>query len=260
MNLLKKIFCSILSVTLIATPLSSISSKAILKESEYHFEEENWVTDRLILTPSKKEDLPELAKLFSDYSVTKYIEIDPLQIYSDSDAKMYLEEFIFDDNTSTYTINRKEDGAKIGQIAYHVHNEEIVELTYWLGKPYQGKGYASEAVVDLSNYIFSNDQNLKFLYIEFIKENVCSKLLAIKIVSNILEKNPDCKVKAIPDKSIKMKIINVFESYVELEKRSENFSNKAVTITKELRFFPQEYIQCKEEFDRSESFLCVFKD
>lgn len=59
---------------------------------------------------------------------------------------------------NTFAIVQKEDGALIGSIGLHhfdlAKGEDEGELGYWLGVPYWGKGYATEAAREILRYAF----------------------------------------------------------------------------------------------------------
>jgi RimJ/RimL family protein N-acetyltransferase len=103
-------------------------------------------TERLALRPLEREDAPVLAPLLNDFEVAKNL-VPVRHPYGLSDALEFIgkveksrgfrESFVF-------AITRKSDkaflgvwGLELGRGAFHVG--------YWLGRPYWGQGYATEA-------------------------------------------------------------------------------------------------------------------
>jgi ribosomal-protein-alanine N-acetyltransferase len=102
-------------------------------------------TKRLMLRPPEAADIGRLVPLIGDFEVSKNLARVP-HPYTDDDAGAFIvkaangwasgEDFPF-------CILRKEDGAFIGLCG--VHPSRGWEFGYWVGKPYWGKGYATEA-------------------------------------------------------------------------------------------------------------------
>lgn len=266
MNFLKKIVSIFTCIVLIqnvyvnAHGYNISNDVATVQENTCCYPEE-WVTDRLIVKPSTSEDLPELGKMFVSYNVSKYMMSIPLQLYSEKQAEDFLKQNILERYAKPYTIKLKESGKIIGQIAYLVVGSGCLELTYWLGEDYQGKGYASEAIIDLSDCIFSRAHNLNSLKIEFMKENVASKKLATKIVSNLINSNPSYELVAMPDKIKNVEVMKVGEMSVFLRSTNEDSSlGKSVNYSSRMKdIFPQEYMKEGIKFNCDECCLYVRK-
>jgi RimJ/RimL family protein N-acetyltransferase len=101
-------------------------------------------SDRLILRPPRPSDIPAMTVWLGDYDVTKKLARVP-HPYGESDA----EDFVAlrscpGKDQYCFTILRKEDGLFLGGISLHSQPQGW-ELGYWLGKPFWGSGYASEA-------------------------------------------------------------------------------------------------------------------
>jgi RimJ/RimL family protein N-acetyltransferase len=65
--------------------------------------------------------------------------------YTKADALNFIENIARTENEHAYAITQK-DGQLIGMIGLQLHPNDMPELGYWLGEPYWGKGYATEAV------------------------------------------------------------------------------------------------------------------
>ena len=103
-------------------------------------------TERLLLRPVRAEDLPRIAALMADRDVAKNLSTAP-HPYTLKDA----EDFFARHSGSrargeahVFALIRKSDGAFIGKNGLHA-KDGVVEMGYWLGKPYWGQGFATEA-------------------------------------------------------------------------------------------------------------------
>ena len=103
-------------------------------------------TERLILRPPRAADIGRFVPLMADYEVAKNLSRVP-HPYTEDDASAYIvkaaagwasgEDFGF-------SILRKFDSAYVGMCG--VHPSRGGELGYWIGRPFWGKGFATEAV------------------------------------------------------------------------------------------------------------------
>ena len=82
-----------------------------------------------------------------DYDVARMTSRVP-HPYGESDA----EDFLVQALPHRFVIERKSDAAFVGMAGLHV--EADCELGYWLGKPFWGVGYATEAARRLARYAF----------------------------------------------------------------------------------------------------------
>ena len=84
-----------------------------------------------------------------DYDVAKMTSRIP-HPYSEDDAEAFLADGII--GTYFFVIQRKADGLFMGGTG--LHPAEGYEFGYWLGKPFWGFGYATEAAYRLVRYAF----------------------------------------------------------------------------------------------------------
>src|SRR5579863_7532042 len=110
-------------------------------------------TARLILRPPEQGDIPKLVPLIGNYSVAKNLSKVP-HPYAPADAHRWLAEvraMRANGDDYPFALIRKYDGAFIGVCA--VHPARDFEFGYWLGEPFWGNGYTTEAgrrVVDFA--------------------------------------------------------------------------------------------------------------
>ena len=104
-------------------------------------------SERLILRPPRPTDIQSMTVWLSDFDVAKMTSRVP-HPYSEGDA----EAFLALGEAYCFVIQRKSDGLFMGMTGFHV--EDGHEFGYWLGKPFWGLGYATEAADRLVNYAF----------------------------------------------------------------------------------------------------------
>jgi len=112
-------------------------------------------SERLLLRPPEIADIPRLIMLIGDFDVSKNLGRVP-HPYTQADARVYLERSARNRAEGTgfnFAITRKWDGAYIGGCGLHL-DHGVFEIGYWLGKPYWGKGYATEAARRLAGFAF----------------------------------------------------------------------------------------------------------
>jgi [ribosomal protein S5]-alanine N-acetyltransferase len=73
-----------------------------------------------------------------------------------------------------------DDGALVGGIGLRVQSEyERAEIGYWIGKPFWGRGYATEAAAAIIRYGFE-ELNLRRIYAGYFSRNEKSARIMIK--------------------------------------------------------------------------------
>jgi RimJ/RimL family protein N-acetyltransferase len=110
-------------------------------------------SERLILRPPRPTDIQAMTVWLGDFSVSRNLAKVP-HPYGEDDA----EEFVsrnarHSDGQYFFAITRAADGLFMGGIGLHLE-ETGYEFGYWLGKPFWGQGYASEAAHGLARFAF----------------------------------------------------------------------------------------------------------
>lgn len=110
-------------------------------------------TSRLTLRPYRESDIAELLPLVG----TREVAATTLRIahpYTEQDARAFLE-LTQEPDKIWLAITLRRDGRQIGGVGLRVDEEhQHAELGYWLGIPYWGQGYATEAARELLRYGF----------------------------------------------------------------------------------------------------------
>ncbi|HEV7960481.1 MAG TPA: GNAT family N-acetyltransferase [Rhizomicrobium sp.] len=112
-------------------------------------------SERLILRPPRHADIQAMTVWLGDYQVSRNLARVPFP-YSEADA----EDFVakrgrHGDGHYAFTIARKADNLFMGGIGLHLEDAGH-EFGYWLGKPFWGLGYASEAARALALFAFES--------------------------------------------------------------------------------------------------------
>jgi [ribosomal protein S5]-alanine N-acetyltransferase len=104
---------------------------------------------RLILRPPRPADIEALTVWLSDYDVASMTARVPYP-YNEDDAEEFLA--LPQGGRQDFVIERKSDGLFIGMTGLHADSGH--EFGYWLGKPFWGFGYATEAAHRLVAHAF----------------------------------------------------------------------------------------------------------
>ncbi len=136
-------------------------------------------SERLILRTPRPGDIQAMTVWLGDFSVSRNLAKVP-HPYSEADS----EDFVatrgrHGDGHYHFTIARKQDGLFLGGIGLN-QEEAGHEFGYWLGKPFWGMGYASEAARTLSRFAFET-LDLPFLWAGWFHDNPASGHVLAKL-------------------------------------------------------------------------------
>ena len=139
-------------------------------------------TDRLILREFVPEDAPEVQRLVGAREVARTLPVP--HPYEDGMA----EEWIASHRPAfeaarhvTLAVDLREDGALIGCITLHLNaGDQNAELGYWIGAPYWGRGYATEAAKEMLRYGF-DELGLRRIYASHLGNNPASGKVLRKV-------------------------------------------------------------------------------
>lgn len=140
-------------------------------------------TERLILRALTPEDAPRIAELAGarEISLTTMTVPHP---YTHDDAVDFINgarHAMIQDEQATFAITLKPQGAMIGCIGVgNDRRHQRGELGYWMGVPYWGKGYTSEAARRVVQFAFE-DLGLNRVYASYFTHNPASARVMQKI-------------------------------------------------------------------------------
>ena len=110
------------------------------------------VTDRLVLRPPHRDDIPELEELANSRRIAEMLGRMP-HPYGEAEARTFIESSKTRSNGGcVYAITDSDSGAFVGCAGLDARPRGL-DLGYWIGEPYWGHGYATEAahaLVDLA--------------------------------------------------------------------------------------------------------------
>lgn len=114
-------------------------------------------TKRLLLRAPCEADVAAIVPLIADYDVVKNLARAP-HPYREEHAREFIAhmaEARAKGQSFVFAITRKTDAAYMGNCGLHLETGEF-ELGYWLGRPYWGQGYATEAAHRLACFAFGD--------------------------------------------------------------------------------------------------------
>ena len=130
-------------------------------------------TARLKLRPYSNADVEELLPLIG----AREVAATTLRIphpYTEKDAREFLAMMVEGPHRIWLAIALRSDGRQIGGMGLTVDaRHQHAELGYWLGVPYWGKGYATEAAREMMRYGFE-DLHLHRTFASHFKDNLAS--------------------------------------------------------------------------------------
>ena len=115
-------------------------------------------TKRLILRPFAITDAPDVQRLAGDWAIADTTRVVP-HPYLDGLAEEWIETHE-DPAEATLQIQLAVEEAASGKLAGAMslvdisHEDSRAEMGYWIGKPFWGKGYCTEAARSLLSYAF----------------------------------------------------------------------------------------------------------
>ena len=136
-------------------------------------------TQRLRIRPYTTHDIPELVRLVG----SREVAATTLRIahpYTERDAHAFLE-LAEEPDKLWLAITLRADDRQIGGIGLRInHDQQNAELGYWLGVPYWGRGYATEAAREMLRYGFE-DLGLHRIFASHFAHNPASGRILTKI-------------------------------------------------------------------------------
>ncbi len=136
-------------------------------------------TERLRIRPYSEADIPELLPLVG----TREVAATTLRIahpYTEQDARAFLE-LAREPGKLWLAVTLRTHGRQIGGIGLRIdETNQHAELGYWLGVPYWGQGYATEAAREILRYGFE-DLRLNRIFATHFKHNPASGRILKKL-------------------------------------------------------------------------------
>ena len=125
-------------------------------------------------------DAPALAKLINNKKVQDNLRDGLPFPYGEEDAKAFLSAVLASDPDQNLAFAIEADGELIGSISAtrcaNIHFR-TAELGYYLGEPYWGKGFATEAVRQICDYIYRNTDIIRIFAEPFAYNTASCRVL-----------------------------------------------------------------------------------
>ncbi len=133
-------------------------------------------TPRLLLRAPLLSDAARISLLAGDFDVASMTGTLP-HPYSEQQAAEWVASVLAGEEGVVFVIERS--GALIGCTGYRAFGEDHAELGYWIGKPYWGMGYATEAARALILHAFEADV-FAYLTVGHFSDNPASARIIAK--------------------------------------------------------------------------------
>lgn len=144
------------------------------------------VTERLVLRTPHIEDMDAIADLANNRHISAMLQTMPFPFTRKHAAEFILRAVAGEMGHCVYAITLAENGKFIGTCLIQDRKEgEGLELSYWIGRPYWRKGYATEAVGSLIDAAF-RATDICELYVSSFAANVASR--------RVIEKSGFCYI------------------------------------------------------------------
>ncbi len=114
-------------------------------------------SERLLLRPPGRHDIPAIVPLANDYDVAKNLSTLP-HPYTAQDGETFVamsDEKRAAGTDFNFAITRKSDGVFLGGIGLHL-KDGAFEFGYWLGQVHWRQGYATEAARRVVTFAFED--------------------------------------------------------------------------------------------------------
>lgn len=134
-------------------------------------------TKRLLLRGLEPSDAGPIGRLAGDFDVASMTGTIP-HPYDEAMASEWIQSALVGEEGTVFVIENLE--GLIGCAGYRPDNRGGAELGYWIGKPYWGNGYATEAGKALVAYAFGQG-GLDYLVIGHFADNAASARVIAKL-------------------------------------------------------------------------------
>lgn len=158
-------------------------------------------TERLILRPFQLSDAGKVQNLAGDEHIANGT-INIPHPYADGMAGQWIGKHLAgwqSQQSAIYAITLKLNYQLIGCVGLHNIEERTAQLGYWIGLPYWGQGYCTEAAKRLTDFGFKR-LNLDMIYGQHLSRDPSSGRILQKIgMEHIMTKNNATRVNMITE-------------------------------------------------------------
>jgi ribosomal-protein-alanine N-acetyltransferase len=141
------------------------------------------ITERLLLRPFVLADAPVVQRLAGEKAIAEMTVAIP-HPYEDGMAEAWIgthRQAFDEDKEAVFAITLRENGFLVGCIGLTINREHVrAELGYWIGKPYWGNGYCTEAARAMVRFGFG-ELGLNRIHAIHFRRNPASGRVMAKI-------------------------------------------------------------------------------
>jgi ribosomal-protein-alanine N-acetyltransferase len=135
-------------------------------------------TERLTLRPVTLADAPAVQKYFNDWEIIRHLSLMVPWPYPDDGAEIFLAKALLrmkeeGHHVWAITLKKPGPGEAIGLVDFGI-GRETDDRGFWLARPFQGKGYMTEAITAVQDYLFF-EEGLERFYVRNAKSNSGSR-------------------------------------------------------------------------------------
>jgi Acetyltransferases, including N-acetylases of ribosomal proteins len=137
-------------------------------------------TERLVLRPFTLDDAPAMQRLAADREIAEGTLLIP-HPYPEGAAEEWIRGHDEPSDNHIFAITLRDDGEAMGAIGLHMEwKHERAEIGYWLGVPYWGNGYTTEAVRAIVGYALT-EAGLNRVFAYHFTRNPASGRVLLKV-------------------------------------------------------------------------------
>lgn len=129
-------------------------------------------TRRLQFRPLERGDAPRIAALAGDWAVASMTARIPFP-YDEAQSQEWISGLEENEFVRAVTL----EGELIGAVGYFPHDDGSVEIGYWIGQPWWGRGFATEAAAMLVRYCFTNQGMARLVCCHFIDNQASQRVI-----------------------------------------------------------------------------------
>ncbi|MDB5458261.1 MAG: GCN5-related N-acetyltransferase [Caulobacteraceae bacterium] len=136
-------------------------------------------TERLNLRRARTSDAAAIVRLASDFAICSMSTRMPFPYgLGDAEAFVRLVSAQKRERENTFVIDNGDDGV-VGVLGFHQPPDAPLEMGYWIGRPYWGRGYATEAARAALGWA-GNDWRRKMVVAGHFADNAASANVLVK--------------------------------------------------------------------------------
>ncbi|WP_310621626.1 GNAT family N-acetyltransferase [Flexibacterium corallicola] len=134
-------------------------------------------TKRLVLRENRLSDAENMVKYLNNFEVSRWLAVVPYP-YTEKDAQERIKSVLANNYADTCAWAIDDGTGLVGTIGFRSASGKVV-FGYFLGQPFWGKGYMSEAVQAVMVYLFET-KNISAVYAGAFVENEGSQRVLAK--------------------------------------------------------------------------------